>query len=502
MLTVLSNRFTPRSQVAKSGSYDIIIPMNITEFAFFRFVAVVFIIYYIIPKRFQWILLLLSGGYFYYFCGVKACLLLSGAILLTWGAGLALERVKHKGLLLSAVCGVFLIWLTLMRLPFKTVIIPAGLSFFGLQCIGYCVEVYRGTTAAQRNPAKYALYISFFPHILQGPFADYNALKDQFEKPHVFDYDRSVSAIMRIAYGLMKKLVIADHLSKVLSEPFATGEGYFGATVVLIIILYAIQLYTDFSGYMDIALGVAQLFDIELIENFDVPYASKSMAEFWRRWHRSLGLYFRSYIFFPILRSRLCMAIQKYFKKKKNKYLMKVLPLCIALVVNWTLIGIWHGLKPTYMVYDWFCGAIIILSELLKPVYDKINNSAPRFFKSRFMEAFRIIRTFLLVAFSFIFFRAASLDICAAMIRNLFAAPGVWEAAQFIYINILDFFLLIIPVIVVCIVDVCRYRGIDIRSRLHSLPAPLRWSLYVCGILLIYISRAQQGGVDFAYAVF
>lgn len=476
--------------------------MNVTTFEFFRFVAVVFLIYYIIPKKYQWILLLISSGYFYYFCGVKDLMLLAGAVSVSWAAGLLLERFKHKAVLLTAVCGIFLIWLTMMRLPVKHFLIPAGLSFFGMQCIAYCIEIYRGTTCAEKNPAKYALYISFFPHILQGPFADYNALKEQFIKPHVLDYERTVKALYRIAYGLMKKLVIADRINKILYEPFLTGTSRPGLTVVFFLFLYAIQLYADFSGYMDIALGVAQLFDIELIENFDVPYGAKSMAEFWRRWHRSLGLYFRSYVFFPVLRSRPCMALQKHFKKKGSRYLMKTVPLVIALVVNWTLIGLWHGLKPTYLVYDWFCGAMIILSELLKPVYEKIYGISPGFFKSRFMEAFRIFRTFILVAFSFLFFRADSLEVCSAMIKKLFEAPGAWECAQFIYNNILDIFLLIIPVIIVLITDVCRYNKIDIREKLHKSPAPLRWALYACGILLIYISRSEQGGIGFAYAVF
>ncbi len=429
-------------------------------------------------------------------------MLLAGAVSVSWAAGLLLERLKHKAFLLTAVSCIFLIWLAMMRLPVKHFLIPAGLSFFGLQCIAYCIEVYRGTTAAEKNPAKYALYISFFPHILQGPFADYNALKEQFVKPHTLDYERTVKALYRIAYGLMKKLVIADRINSVLYEPFLTGKTGSGLTVVFFLLLYAIQLYADFSGYMDIALGVARLFDIELIENFDVPYGAKSMAEFWRRWHRSLGLYFRSYVFFPVLRSRPCMALQKHFKKKGSRYLMKTVPLVIALVVNWTLIGVWHGLKPTYLVYDWFCGALIIFSEILKPVYDKINGSAPRFFKSRFMEAFRMLRTFLLVAFSFLFFRADSLEICSSMIKGMLSAPGVWECAQFIYFHILDLFLLIIPVIIVLITDVCRYNGIDICEKLHKAPVPLRWTLYVCGILLICISKAEQGGIGFAYAVF
>ncbi|MBR5420975.1 MAG: MBOAT family protein [Lachnospiraceae bacterium] len=480
--------------------------MSVTGFAFFRFVAVLFLIYYIVPKKFQWPLLLLGSGFFYYFCGLNSCLLLAGAVLLSWGTGLLLEKIKHKGILLAGISLIFLCWLVFMRLPFriplKSVLIPAGLSFFGLQCIGYCVEVYRGNAAAERNPLRYALYISFFPHVLQGPFADYNNLKKQLDAPHDFDYERTVQALFRIAYGLMKKLVIADRLNIVLATPFYTGEGYYGATVLLILILYALQLYADFSGYMDIALGVARLFGIELTENFDVPYASKSMAEFWRRWHRSLGLYFRSYVFFPILRSRPCTALQKHFKKKGNKYLMKVLPLTIALAVNWTLIGIWHGLRPTYMVYDWFCGAFIILAEVLKPLYDRINNSAPKFFKSRFMDGVRVVRTFLLVAFSFVFFRPETLETSFTLIRNLFSAPGVWEAAQFIYMNILDLFLLIVPVLVMGITDICRYRNINICEKLHRLPLPLRWLIYICGVLLIVISRGDRGEVGFAYAVF
>ena len=306
----------------------------------------------------------------------------------------------------------------------------------------------------------------------------------------------------RITFGLMKKMVIADRIGYIVDKVFETGEGYSGATVFLVMILYAIQLYTDFSGYMDIVVGCSDMLGIKVRENFNVPYGSKSMAEFWRRWHISLGLWFKNYVFYPVQRTELCNKIRKKMKAKKNKYAMNTIPSVISLTVVWTLIGLWHGFDWNYLCYDWFCGLIIISAEILKPVYDKVNKSAPKIFASSWMDGLRILRTFLLVAFSFLFFRPDTLEISVKMIRNLFTMPHFRQMAEFVYWNLYDLFLISVPLIILAIVDGMKYKEINVYEKVHGLPKILRYLIYVAGILLIYIARADVTSGGFAYYVF
>ena len=478
------------------------IEMTFTTMAFAIFMAITFVLYYLVPKKLQWIVLLLANGYFYYQTGLNSALFLLGTILVSYLAGILIERTGQKRWAIAVTLILFVALLGIMRMPFASFIMPLGLSFYTLQCIGYCIEVYRQTTPAEKNPAKYALFISFFPHVLQGPFADYNELKKQLYSEHPFDYERCVKGCYRVALGLMKKLIIADRIGYVIDTVYENTTDYFGMTIFLVMVLYAIQLYTDFSGFMDMALGCASMLGITLRENFNVPYLSKSMAEFWRRWHISLGLWFKNYVFYPVQRSQLCTKIRKDMKKKKNRYGMNVLPTVISLTAVWTLIGLWHGFDWNYLCYDWFCGLIIIISELLKPLYDRINHMNPRFASSRFMDALRTIRTFLLVVFSFLLFRPDTMETSIILFRNLFSQIGFYAMAEFIYWHIYDLFLIALPLVILLIVDVLAYKKIDVMDKMRKWNPLLRYIIYIAGLLLLYITRGDMASGGFAYYVF
>ena len=476
--------------------------MTFTTMEFAIFMAVVFILYYLVPGKVQWLVLLAANSYFYWQTGWKSALFLLAVMIVSYGFGILIERTGEKRYAIVATILIFVLLLVIMRMPFAGVIMPLGLSFYTLQCIGYCIEVYRQSVPAEKNPLKYALYISFFPHVLQGPFADYAELKIQLIEPHVFDYDKVLRGCYRIFWGLMKKLVIADRIGYIVDKVYETGEGYYGATLWLVMILYAIQLYTDFSGYMDMAWGSASMLGITIRENFNVPYGSKSMSEFWRRWHISLGLWFKNYVFYPVQRTEFCSKIRKKMKAKKNRYAMNAYPTAVSLTVVWTLIGLWHGFDWNYLCYDWFCGLIIIAAELLKPVYDRVNQSNPKIFGSGWMDGLRIIRTFLLVSFSFLFFRPDTMEITFRMMRNLFTRPHLYQAAEFIYWNIYDLFLIFVPLIILGVVDGMKYKEIDVFERFHKLPVVVRYAVYVGGLLMIYIAKGDMSGTGFAYYVF
>lgn len=476
--------------------------MTFTTKEFALFMAVLFCIYYIVPKKIQWMVLLLGNIYFYYQVGWQAMAFLAATMLFSYLAGLVIEKSKQRVSVIASTVVLFCAMLVIMRMPFASFIMPLGLSFYTLQCIGYCIDVHRQMVPAERNFAKYALYISFFPHVLQGPFADYKELREQLLAPHAFSYDKCCYGLYRFVFGLMKKLVLADRIAYIIDCVYETGEGYYGATVLLTMVLYAIQLYADFSGYMDMAVGCAALLGIEIRENFQVPYGAKSMAEFWRRWHISLGLWFKNYVFYSVLRTNLCTKLRQAMKKKKNRYGMNVLPTVLALTVVWTLIGLWHGFDWNYLCYDWFCGLIIISAELLKPVYDKIGASCPKVFQSKWMDGLRIVRTFLLVSFSFLFFRPDTLAITFRLMGNLFEKPYLRPMAEFVYWHIYDVFLILVPLILLGIVDGMKYKGIQVYEKIHKLPWPIRYMIYVGGLLLIYICKGDLASGGFAYYVF
>ena len=476
--------------------------MNFTTMEFAIFMAVTFFIYYIVPGKVQWIVLLLANAYFYYQTGWQSMLFLAGTIFISYVAGRFIEKNGEKKTVVTTIVLILCGLLVVMRLPFASMVMPLGLSFYSLQCIGYCIDVYRGMVPAEKNPARFALYISFFPHVLQGPFEDYNELNTQLSASHRFDYENVVFGLYRVVYGWMKKKVIADRIGLIVDKVYETGEGYYGLTVLFVMLLYTIQLYADFSGYMDMAVGMSRMFGIRIRENFNVPYASKSMTEFWRRWHMTLGLWFKNYVFFPVQRTNLCGRIRKAMKAKKKRYGMNVFPSVIALTVVWTLIGLWHGFDWNYLCYDWFCGLLIIAAELMKPLYDKINDFSPKIFKSKWMDALRVVRTFLIVSFSFLLFRPATMEISMRLFQNLFTQPYVRSLGEFIYWNIYDLFLIAIPLLIVLVCDCMKYKGIGAGEKLHQLKAPVRYLIYVLGLMMIYICQCDMTGTGFAYYVF
>ena len=242
-------------------------------------------------------------------------------------------------------------------------IIPLGISFYTFICIGYCIDVKRGIIQPERNFAKFLLYVSYFPHIMQGPI-DTHTLLPQLTAPKIFDYDNAVSGLKRIVIGFIKKIVIADRIGSLISFP--TEEK--GVLVFWLIFLYSIQIYVDFSAYMDIAIGCSKMLSINIAENFDLPYFSKSIAEFWRRWHITLGTWFKNYMYYPLLRLNLCETMRRYFKRKHNKYCMNAVPTAFVLLCVWFTIGLWHGAGFNYIAHGFFHGSIIILSLFLIPL--------------------------------------------------------------------------------------------------------------------------------------
>ena len=353
--------------------------MLFTTGNFIFFMVIMLFLYYIIPRDKQWCLLLI-GSYFFYACASPIYLIfllfttivtytaaividknycLQAKYLETDGKNLSKEEKKiykskvsrRQKMSIVAVTAVILLMLgifkysTFLLKSFSGLfnlfgvstesitlkfILPIGLSFYVFQSLGYCIDVYRGTSTAEHNFFKYMLYVSFFPQLLQGPIGDYNRLSPQLFKGHEFSTNNVIYGLQRAIWGFFKKLVIANQISVVTKDVWMQYTSYNGFLFWLfMLILYAIELYADFSGYMDIAIGCAQMLGITLDENFDAPYFSKNIAVYWRRWHITLGAWFRNYVFYSVLRADWCNNLRKRLKKR-NSYIANTLPTVIA----------------------------------------------------------------------------------------------------------------------------------------------------------------------------
>lgn len=504
--------------------------MIFTTLKFLVFFCLVFGGYYIVPKKLQWLVLLVASVYFYLCASVKYVIFVLMASLITYIGAWIIDNLttkqdvylkenkeslskedkkiyksktekkkkivigltiigtlsmllvmKYTGFVLENISKIANVFHINFTSPTWNLILPLGISFYTFMSIGYVVDIYREEYKPEKNFLKYFLYISYFPHILQGPMDKYSDLsKDLFEAKK-FDYNEAVQGAYRIVIGVVKKMLVADKLAPIVLAVTTNINQYFGINIFLAIFLYAIQLYADFSGYMDIAIGCSKMLGIKIAENFDSPYFSKSIAEYWRRWHISLGAWFRDYVYYPILRGNLASKIRKHFKDKNNKYLANNLPTVFALAILWTLIGFWHGSTWGFVLYGMYHGSIIILSTLLAPIYDKFHNQFPRFVKSKLYGAFQIVRTFCLVLIGYFLFCIGKLSPAIEMFLNMFKANSdglkiFAGLSQDIIVSIS------LGTIILLILDILTIHKIDIYERFRKIPAFIRWPIYCVGM--------------------
>lgn len=411
--------------------------MQLTSVGFVLFAAVLLLAYYLVPKKAQWILLLTASYVFYLWAGIEYLVFILFTTVTTWLAttymGRCYEKQEHylsrnsdlsreekkackaatkkrckTPMLLCVVLNfaVLAFCKFLITEPFSsaakdgtfsflTLGIPLGISFYMFQSVGYVVDVYRGSVKAEKNPFKLALFVSYFPQLIQGPISKFSQLAPQLYAPHPFDGKEFSFGLQRMLWGYFKKLVIADRIAAaviVLRGPEFTGVGFFLLTIV-----YAIQLYADFTGGIDMVLGFSQAMDIKLTENFHRPFFSKNIAEYWRRWHISLGEWMKGYIFNPISVSGPMLKLSKAARTKLGNF-GKRLPVYIATFATWFATGIWHGITPNFILWGMMNCVVIIISEELQPLYKKFHNRF-HFKEKAWYSAFEMLRMFLLMNF-------------------------------------------------------------------------------------------------------
>ena len=395
-------------------------------------------------------------------------------------------------------------------------LVVLGISFYTFQSMGYIIDIYRDTVPAQRNFLKFALFVSFFPQIVQGPIGIYSSLAEQLYKPHSFDYDRFRQGFLLILWGLFKKMAIADNANIAISAVTDHYQVYGGTTLLFTVILYAFQLYMDFSGGIDISRGVAQIFGIDMMENFRRPYFSKDISEYWRRWHISLGNWFKTYLFYPLAMSSLFLNVSKNIKKSKfgstkvGAHIAKVLPTSFASFIVFFMVGVWHGANWKYVAFGVYNGGIIMLAVLLKPVFEGVLKKLHINPACAPYTAFRIIRTFILVLVGYVFDVAPSFEESMMTFRLIFTDQnlkvGYGEISELglskvalVYLAICAVFIFIISVIQE------RNAATTIRSTLIKKPAIVRWGVVYIAIMAILIFGVYGSGfnaADFVYAQF
>ncbi|MBO4863642.1 MAG: MBOAT family protein [Eubacterium sp.] len=372
-----------------------------------------------------------------------------------------------------------------------SMLVPLGISYYTFSLIGYMADVYWRKTSHEKNILHLLLYAIYFPQIVEGPIPRHKALMPKLLEGHDFDYNRVTFGLQRVLWGLFKKMVIADRAALMTAEVFGNHLAYSGIFYLLAVLASAIQLYADFSGCMDIALGVSEMFGIELTENFKRPFYSTSAAEFWRRWHITLGAWFKDYVYMPLVISPWLLKISKKFRDKwgirAGKNVMTVIPLFIV----WILTGLWHGTGLGYIIWGLYWGLIIILSTVLEPELKKLNGILHINAESSGWKRFQRIRTFLIFSGGRLLTAPGSLRVSGAMVKSFFRDFNPWIfASKEIYnagLSAQNMWCLIIALLVMAFVSYRQECGVKIRERVASYPIALRWIIYFALIYAIII---------------
>ena len=480
--------------------------MLFNSLQFLIFFPAVLLVNFILPARIRY-LWLLAASYFFYMCwNPKYAVLLLTSTVITYMSGILLEQQKLKekdgksrriqknwivALSFASNLGILFFFKYFnfamdllqrvfaqahieLHVPTFDVLLPVGISFYTFQALSYTMDVYRDEIYAEKNFFRYALFVSFFPQLVAGPIERSKNLLKQLAAPQKFSYDKARDGFLQMLWGFFLKLVLADRIAVFVDTVYGDYESYPGWFLIIATMMFAVQIYCDFAGYSTIAMGAARFLGIELMENFDAPYLSVSVGEFWRKWHISLTSWFRDYLYIPLGGSR---------KGKVRKYINKMIVFLVS--------GLWHGASMTYVVWGALNGFYQVIGEILAPVRDRF----VRFFKIRRESiGHRLLcmaGTFVLVDLSWVFFRAQSLGDAVRVFQSMFTERNPWilfDGSLFTCgLGAAEFGLLVAAILVLVFADCCKYKGISIRRAVLRQDGWFRYlfvALSVTGILL------------------
>ncbi|MBQ7337626.1 MAG: MBOAT family protein [Clostridia bacterium] len=430
------------------------------------FFAVLLLLYYLLPRRLQKVILLFGSLFFYLFSGWQNLVLILCMSLVAYVGGRSIDRkakqieatlaaesawdkakrkeyrrMEKRGLRARMYVSVVLLLLCLAFFKYTPamsaligggqgieLLFPMGLSFFTFQLAGYVIDVFRGSIVCETSYLRFCLFSCYFPQMVQGPISRYGELTKTLFAPVAFDAKGVSGGLFRVLLGYIKKLVIADTAMIVVQTIVSDAQNYRGAGVAVLLLLYSVQIYADFTGGMDIALGCSEMLGIRLQENFDHPFRSTSVKEYWRRWHISMGRWFTDYVFYPLSISGASQKLSRLSRRLLGENVGKRIPVWIATLLTWLLTGIWHGAGWNFALWGILNGVTILISQELTPLYRRLGVKFPRYTASGCHRILSCVRIFLLMGLYRTLDVYRSVPLTMRMWGSLFD-PKAWRPA-------------------------------------------------------------------------
>lgn len=521
--------------------------MLFTSYEFLGFLAVLFLAYYLIPKKWQWPLLLAASYLFYWAAGPEYLIYIAATTVTTYLAARQIEKnanrqsaylkehkaelskeekraykdgqkrirlrwvvacllfnigvlvvVKYTNFAISNINGLLSAFGQTRQISFLTLALPMGISFYTFQAIGYLIDVYRGAVPAEKNLFKAALFVSFFPQLIQGPISRYGDLAQTLYQEHPFDSKTVSRGLQRILWGYFKKMVIADRILSGVSTIVSDVGAYQGAYIFVGMLFYTLELYADFTGGIDITIGIAETMGITVQENFHRPYFSKSLKEYWRRWHISMCSWFRDYIFYPV---SVCKPMQKFTKFSRQRFgdgIGRRLPVYISSFTVWLATGIWHGASWNFIVWGLCNWAVLMISEELEPLYARFHKRFPVDGHMAY-KLFQVGRTFLLVCCLNLFDCYPSLVGTFRALGSMFTVHNwqiLWDGSLMaLGLTALDYVILAAGAVVLLTVSLVQ-RGGGVRDKIARRAYPVRFVIWYGLFLVVLLMGAYGVGYD------
>lgn len=369
----------------------------------------------------------------------------------------------------------------------RSLIVPAGFAYYSLSLLGYLIDVYHKKYKSEKNFIDLCSFALFFPALVEGPFGFYKKLSPQLKESHIFDWDRFVSGLQRMLWGYFKKIVIADRIGIIVMGILKDDESA-GLLIFVAMILYSFQIYADFSGGIDVIMGISEVMGITLHENFKSPLISQSVTEYWQRWHMSLGEWMEKVIYYPIVLNRKVMKISK---KINNKFLSKTFSATLASFIVFIIVGMWHGTGWNYVVYGLYQAVFVSSAILLKPTYEMMNQKLNINTEHISWKIFRIVRTFVVLVFGRYLIKAANLSQAFLLLKKTFSVwnPGIvlGRLTKDYGLNPKEFLMMIMLIVLLYIVDILHNRGIHFRQELMKQNIIVRYIIYMLVLFTIII---------------
>ncbi|MDD3278780.1 MAG: MBOAT family protein [Lachnospiraceae bacterium] len=506
-----------------------------TSIYLFLFLPVVLLLYQITPRKIRPFVLLAAGYVFFWIISGELVWYLILTTLFThyiaiWIEGTEVKNKKGRKRIL--IFGILVLLGVLGYLKYynffaqnvnrvldqvhpgvaitmKMIVLPIGISFYTLQAIGYMVDVYWKKIPAEKNLAKVALFLGFFPQIMEGPISMYPQTSQQLWKGDPITLENLTGGSLRIIWGLFKKMIIADRLYLVVQAVFEHYDKYNGVVIAAAAVAYTVQLYMEFSGCMDIVLGSGQILGVTLPENFRQPFASRNAAEFWRRWHITLGVWLKTYVFFPVSTSRIVKRWNHFGKTHLSKHMTKLGISAIALFPVWLGNGLWHGARWSYLFYGMYYFTILLLGIAVEPIRDQILKVCRINQDAVWWRMLQIGKTWMIIFTGELFFRANGLRAGYRMFRSIFenfTLDKLWDGTFLSFgLDKADYFIVFCGCLCVAIVGIIRERSLLDTQQMQKVCLPVRWAVYYGLIIAVILFGAYGVGyqqVDLIYAGF